>query len=213
MWTIVGANVLLFAGLLIQGCQREPVTSEIPAGTAAETSVPETNAVAVTQTAPETNAPVAPSFVAPGTNSVTETPVATPVPAPAPAVTKPYVVAKGDSFYRIAKAHGVSMKALADANPGVDSTKLKVGQTLQLPAGTQPPTAISASTPAPAGATTSPSSNRYVVKAGDTLARIARAHGTTVRAIKAANGLNSDRIVAGHSLKIPETRSAASSRA
>ena len=44
----------------------------------------------------------------------------------------------------------------------------------------------------------------YVVKSGDTLGRIARAHGTTVKAIEAANGLNGDRIVVGLKLTIPE---------
>jgi LysM repeat protein len=44
----------------------------------------------------------------------------------------------------------------------------------------------------------------YVVKSGDTLSRIAKAHGTTVKAIEAANGLNGDQIVVGAKLKIPE---------
>ena len=56
---------------------------------------------------------------------------------------KQYVVVKGDSFYKIAKVNSISMKALADANPGVDSAKLKVGQTLQIPAGAEPATATS----------------------------------------------------------------------
>jgi len=44
----------------------------------------------------------------------------------------------------------------------------------------------------------------YVVKSGDTLSRIAKAHGTTVKTIEAANGLESDRILVGAKLKIPE---------
>jgi LysM repeat protein len=44
----------------------------------------------------------------------------------------------------------------------------------------------------------------YVVKAGDTLTRIARTHGTTVKAIEAANNLTTDRIVIGARLKLPE---------
>jgi LysM repeat protein len=43
----------------------------------------------------------------------------------------------------------------------------------------------------------------YVVKSGDTLTRIAKAHGITVKALKAANGLEKDRIVVGAKLKIP----------
>ena len=44
----------------------------------------------------------------------------------------------------------------------------------------------------------------YAVKAGDTLTRIAKAHGTTVKAIEAANGLASDHIAVGAKLKLPE---------
>lgn len=44
----------------------------------------------------------------------------------------------------------------------------------------------------------------YTVKSGDTLTRIAKAHGTTVKALKAANSLENDRIVVGTKLKIPE---------
>lgn len=45
----------------------------------------------------------------------------------------------------------------------------------------------------------------YVVKSGDTLSRIAKAHRTTIKAIEVANGLNSDRIMVGAKLKIPQT--------
>ena len=44
----------------------------------------------------------------------------------------------------------------------------------------------------------------YVVKSGDTLSRIAKTHGTTIKAIEAANGLTDDRILVGAKLKIPE---------
>jgi LysM repeat protein len=46
----------------------------------------------------------------------------------------------------------------------------------------------------------------YVVKSGDTLSRIARVHGTTVKAIKSANSLDTERLVVGRKLKIPETK-------
>jgi peptidoglycan endopeptidase LytE len=148
------------------------------------------------------------------TNTLPE-PSPTVAPTPVQAATKPYTVAKGDSFYKIAKANGVSMTALMDANPGVDNARLKVGQVLQLPANAESATAVSAAPPPPASAIasqpsapTSKAQTRYVVKSGDTLGQIARAHRTTVHALKAANGLTSDRIAAGQSLKIPETRTA-----
>ena len=43
----------------------------------------------------------------------------------------------------------------------------------------------------------------YLVKSGDTLSRIAKTHGTSIKAIKAANHLANDRIVVGENLKIP----------
>lgn len=44
----------------------------------------------------------------------------------------------------------------------------------------------------------------YVVKPADTLSRIAKIHGTTVNALKAVNGLGTDRIGIGMKLKLPE---------
>jgi len=43
----------------------------------------------------------------------------------------------------------------------------------------------------------------YTIKSGDNLGAIARKHGTTVSKLKAANGLSSDMIRAGRTLKIP----------
>jgi hypothetical protein len=43
----------------------------------------------------------------------------------------------------------------------------------------------------------------YTIKSGDNLGSIARRNGTTVAKLKAANGLSSDRIRAGRTLKIP----------
>jgi len=43
----------------------------------------------------------------------------------------------------------------------------------------------------------------YTIKKGDTLSAIARKHGTTVSKLKAANGMSSDFIREGKSLKIP----------
>jgi LysM repeat protein len=208
VWTIVVANVLLLMGMLIQGCQREPEASGTSGGSAAEMASSDTNGTAMTQPTPYTNVPVTPTFEALATNTTAEATVTNAAPNPVQGGAKQYVVVKGDSFHKIARANSISMKALADANPGVDSARLKVGQVLQIPVGAEPATASSASAPTHASAKVSLSSSRYVVKAGDTLDRIARAHRTTVQAIKAANGLTSDRIAVGHSLKMPQPRAA-----
>jgi len=43
----------------------------------------------------------------------------------------------------------------------------------------------------------------YVVKPGDTLSHIAKLHGTTVKTLKAVNGLDGDMIAVGTKLKLP----------
>jgi len=44
-----------------------------------------------------------------------------------------YVIKAGDTFAKIARAHGCSPSDVAAVNPGVDSSKLKVGQKIKLP--------------------------------------------------------------------------------
>ena len=46
----------------------------------------------------------------------------------------------------------------------------------------------------------------YVVVAGDSLAKIAKRHGTQTSKLKEINGLKSDRIFVGQKLKIPKAR-------
>lgn len=217
VWAVVGANVVLFMGMLIQGCRGEPTSTETEGSKPAQVTASDTNNAAVAQQAPQGDTPVLPSFE-PAALTTTQTltnnaptVVTDTVPNPAPSPTKRYAVLKGDSLYKIAKANKVSQKALTEANPGIEIAKLKVGQVLQLPVSTDAGSAVTASPPAATQvvASTHPSGkgkthSRYVVKSGDSLARIARTHGTTVKAIKAANGLTSDHIVAGQSLKLPQ---------
>ncbi len=43
-----------------------------------------------------------------------------------------YSVVKGDTLSGIAKKNGLSLKALQDLNPGVDATRLQIGQKLKV---------------------------------------------------------------------------------
>lgn len=61
-----------------------------------------------------------------------------------------HTIASGDTFSNIAKKYGVSLKALEDANPGVDSSKLKIGQSITIPGARS--ASSTAATPAPAAA-------------------------------------------------------------
>jgi hypothetical protein len=69
------------------------------------------------------------------------------------------------------------------------------------------PTALPgpASRPEAVAATGSPL-RVYIVQPGDSLIRIAKRHGTTVKALRAANDLKADRIGIGQKIKIPTVR-------
>lgn len=53
----------------------------------------------------------------------------------APAVAGPdeYIIKAGDTFAKIARAQGTTIDAMQQVNPGVDSSKLKIGQKIKLP--------------------------------------------------------------------------------
>lgn len=110
--------------------------------------------------------------------------------------------------------------AATNAGPGVSAptnaaapsapTALTTSELSNTVAAVAPPApAVTNDTPAPAPKANTPATGVYVVKAGDTLERIAKTHGTTVKAIRAANQLKTDRINVGKKLKLPQTTNAA----
>ncbi|MBI3414530.1 MAG: LysM peptidoglycan-binding domain-containing protein [Verrucomicrobia bacterium] len=218
VFTILAVHVVLLGGLLMQGCDRNGAknkladivspTNSLPpladsfsnlsTNPAADTNQLSNFAANSTTTGAASNAlPTLPS------NPATET--LTPLPKEPPAAaTSEYTIQKGDIFANIAKAKGVSLKALVAANPNVDPRKLKVGQKIQIPAPAAPaPGTVAASD---AGSPDAPKSATHVVKAGETLVRIAKQHGTTVKAIQTANGLKTSQIRVGQKLKLPAAK-------
>jgi LysM repeat protein len=214
--TILTLHVAVFGGLLIQGCKNDKGKIDLASGQGAsatnEPTARDTNALG-TLPPLDTNLPPVQPVVTPqgqvappiSSNAIMMPPPTQPTPviAETPSAFKEYAVAKNDSFYTIAKAHGVSITAIAKANPNVDSRKLKIGQVLQVPAPASAP-ATSPETPgmgslAPAETATT----LYTVMPNDNLTRVARLHGTTVAAIKKANNLKTDRLVIGQKLKLP----------
>lgn len=111
-----------------------------------------------------------------------------------------YKIKKGDTLAKIASANGITMKALTDANPGLDPKKLQIDKELKLPAAKK--TMAAAAGTATSGGAVSEGTSYTVVK-GDTLTGIARKFGVTVPEIRKANGLKTDSIAAGKKLKIP----------
>lgn len=206
--------------LLMQGCGHENIatpgsTSASPNSTNAGMAEPNPS-FAATNTAPEpastTSSASAPTNIqaqAPpppeNTNVV--------APAPQPGVSE-YKVLNHDTLSKIAKKFHVSLPALNAANPGVDPARLKVGQTIHIPA----QTAAALAPPGPgarmAAATEGADGQQvYTVKSNDYLTKIAHQFGVTVKALRAANNLKTDRIKVGQKLKIPARTAAATEAA
>ncbi len=194
VFVVLAIHGIGLLALLMQGCNKPPE-----------------NQVANLE---QTNTNVSPTFVEP-TNTVADTnppssvtsgpaftePTPTPSPQPPLAPATEYKVVAGDNLTTIARKFHVSLRALEDANPGVEPTKLKIGQTLHIPAAT---TLAGASNSA-AAPLESPAGGQqiYTVKSGDNLIKIATQFGVSVRSLRTANNLITDRIKVGDKLKIP----------
>jgi LysM repeat protein len=199
VFCVLAVSVTGLMAMLIQGCKREQPAES------ADTLMTDTNTATTDTNTPSYEASNPPVVAPPMATSAPPVVVAPPVVETAGAE---YVVIKGDTLGKIAKKNGVSLKALEAANPGVVPTKLKVGQKLSLPAGgAAVPTAASATGTEAIAADVG--GETYSVKSGDTLTKIAKAHGTTVKAIESANNLTTTKIKVGQKLKIPAKTEAA----
>jgi membrane-bound lytic murein transglycosylase D len=129
-------------------------------------------------------------------------------------------VTRGETLSTIARRYGVPPASLASANRLRTTSKLRVGQTLRVPATTvasarddTPRTSVGATKPkAKAVATaakTKPSAaaRSHTVKRGETLSSIARRSGVPVQKLAEANGITpSARVKIGQKLRIPTAR-------
>ncbi len=211
---IVGLHVFLLGGLLIIGCKREEPKPSVEAPPITDSFAPVPVITETNLTDTGFGAPPAGDFGQVPTNTVPpvtyEAPYS-PISAPlteAPAVEQPmmatseYEVKKGDIAGRIASRHHVTLKQMQEANPGVDLSRIRIGQKLLLPAGAAPGGA-GAPAATESVADGAADSIAYTVKGGDTLTRLAKRHGTTIKAIRAASGLKSNDLKIGQKIKIP----------
>jgi LysM repeat protein len=119
-----------------------------------------------------------------------------------------YVVKRGDTLGAIAKRYGTSVAVLVKMNGIKNPNIVFVGQKLGVPCqGGPPPVVVVPTAPPPVVTPPPPSGDQctwYVVKAGDTLSKIAAAYHVTVADIVAKNNLkNPNVILVGQKLCIP----------
>ncbi len=99
-----------------------------------------------------------------------------------------YTIRQGDNLGAIARRFGVSVRDLQRWN-GLSGTRIRAGKTLVVRGG-------GATVASNAGSAT------YRIRQGDTLAKIARRFGVSVRDLQRWNGLSNTRIRAGKTLRI-----------
>jgi len=215
VFAILAVHLVALGVLLIAGCNKKaepeqaadntgiPPVPPLPVDTNWPTPPPAAGTPGVGQLPP----PVAPTqelaVVTP------PTPLTPPQPSPEPVVTgsSEHTISKGESFYTVGKKYGVGFKAIADANPGVNPARLKIGQKIVIPAGKAP--AVSNGALAPAPTVGESAAKTYKVKSGDNLGKISKAFGVTAKLLRAANNLKTDQIKVGQTLKIPVKAAAA----
>jgi len=207
VFCVLTVSVAGLVVMLIQGCKREQPTADAGtpppdltsnvASAAAATPPPDTNVTLAV--APSNAAPVTPPIPTPATPPAPPAPTTPAVETPATGTE--YVVVSGDTLAKIAKAQGVTLKALVAANPGVDPKKLKPKQKLTIPG-----KSVEAAPAAPTTAVaTDAGGESYTAKSGDTLGKVAKRHGVTLKALRAANPkfATTDHVHVGDKLTIP----------
>ena len=109
-----------------------------------------------------------------------------------------HVVQSGETLFRIALNHGVSVEALRAAN-GIVGNTIYAGQTLIIPGGLVAPAAAQ---PLTVSAPVTASNGTHLVQRGENLFRIGLKYGLSWQAIQAANNLASPNVYAGQILII-----------
>ncbi len=113
-----------------------------------------------------------------------------------------YTVKAGDSLYRIAKNHNISLQELKSLN-NLNSDLIFAGQVLKVSgqvSSSQPST--NTNTSQNSNQTQTNGNGTYTVKAGDSLYRIAVNHNMSLQELKNLNNLSSNLIMPGQVLKV-----------
>ena len=119
-----------------------------------------------------------------------------------------YTVVKGDSLWNIARKFDVAMYEIININDLENITKLSIGQKLKIPSNGQLAAEQSSGTTNQVAQTEKPKDIIHYVQKGETLWQISRRYQVTLQSITSANRISeSDRIVVGQKLVVPNVRS------
>ena len=231
---IFAVHIVVLGGILMVGCKdtakdkaKTDLNTDVGGGPASSSpmsatptdlapAAPSTATAATSPSLPGGSSPTTPMSPLPAaTSPVLPAAPITPSVATTPAATggSVYVIAAGDTPSTIAKKNGVSLKALEEANPGIDAKKLQIGHKLQIPAIVAATTPEAPKAGAESTAAASSDASIYVVKTGDNLVKIAAAHHTSVKAIETLNAMKTSAIRAGQKLKVPVIKMASAEAA
>ncbi|WP_280771157.1 LysM peptidoglycan-binding domain-containing protein [Salipaludibacillus daqingensis] len=121
------------------------------------------------------------------------------VPGEKAATYKRVTVKKGDTLYRIAQQHGLTVTTIKEAN-SLSSDLIQVGEKLYVP--------LHADEFKQVGNSLEDSNGIYDVEKGDTLYSIAQQFNVSVKVLKNMNGLTNDRIFVGEKILVPSVTKA-----
>ncbi len=109
------------------------------------------------------------------------------------------IIQPGESLTSIAERHGLTPRQLASANEVGLHTPLNAGHPLIIPDASYVPQALATAGEGGMGGAAGPV---ITVQPGDNLWSLARSHGTTVEDLRSMNGLDSDSLRAGQTLRL-----------
>jgi membrane-bound lytic murein transglycosylase D len=133
-----------------------------------------------------------------------------------------HTVRKGETLGKIAARYGTSVSDLSRANNLRNANRIYVGMSLTVPKGGSSAEAVasvasssrsdaSSSSRSSSSGSSSSRPSTHTVQRGESLSTIASKYGTTVTALRSANGLSSSKILVGQKLKLSGTASSGSS--